>query len=136
MADGLWLMADSHIHPPICHSPSAISHPPLTLPRPPGTMPAMTVKLVYSGKEYEVPAGMTVRDALKKVGLQPETTLAVKDGKLMTDDTILVEGAQVKLIAVISGGSTPTPAIPHRVDDRWVHWGAKRAMGEENGGGP
>lgn len=65
----------------------------------------MTVKMVYRDKEYEVPAGMTVRDALKKVGLQPETTLAVHEGKLLTDDTILKEGMQLKLVAVISGGS-------------------------------
>jgi len=67
----------------------------------------MTVKLSYRNKEYEVPAGMTVRDALKKIGLQPETTLAVQDGKLMTDDTILKEGMKIKLVAVISGGLRP-----------------------------
>ena len=66
----------------------------------------MNVKLMYRNKEYEVPAGMTVRDALKKIGLQPETTLAVQDGKLMTDDTILKEGMKIKLVAVISGGSS------------------------------
>jgi len=47
---------------------------------------------------------MTVRDALKKVGLQPETTLAVHEGKLLTDDTILQDGMKLKLVAVISGG--------------------------------
>jgi len=67
-------------------------------------MENMTVKLVYRDKEYEVPAGMTVRDALKKVGLQPETTLAVLAGKLMTDDALVQDGMQIKLIAVISGG--------------------------------
>ena len=66
----------------------------------------MAVKMVYRNKEYEVPAGMTVRDAIKKVGLQPETTLAVLDGKLMTDDTLLEEGKSIKLVAVISGGSS------------------------------
>ena len=69
-------------------------------------MENMTVKMVYRNKEYEVPAGMTVRDALKKVGLQPETTLAALDGKLMTDDTLLEEGRTIKLVAVISGGCT------------------------------
>src|SRR5436189_6433249 len=60
--------------------------------------------MVYRDKEYEVPAGMTVRDALKKVGLQTETTLAVLEGKLLTDDTILQDGMKLKLVAVISGG--------------------------------
>ena len=66
----------------------------------------MTVTLVYRGKEFQAPAGMTVRDAIKKVGLQPETVLAVYNGKLITDDTLLQEGMKtVKLVAVISGGS-------------------------------
>jgi len=63
------------------------------------------IKLKYRDKEFEVPAGMTARDAIKKVGLQPETILAVVEGKLVTDDTILQVGMQVKLIAVISGGA-------------------------------
>lgn len=62
------------------------------------------VKLKYRNKDFEVPAGMTVRDAIKKVGLQPETVLAVLDKKLLTDDTVLREGMAIKLIAVISGG--------------------------------
>ena len=65
----------------------------------------MPVKLVYRGKEHEVTSGSTVRDAVRKIGLQPETVLAVHDGKLITDDTVLREGMQVKLVAVISGGS-------------------------------
>ena len=63
------------------------------------------VKLVYRGKEHEMNAGMTVRDAVKKIGLQPETVLAVVDGKLITDDAVLREGMLVKLVAVISGGT-------------------------------
>jgi sulfur carrier protein ThiS len=63
------------------------------------------VKLIYRGKEHELPAGMTVRDAVKKLGLQPETVLAVSGGKLITDDTVLREGMQIKLVAVISGGA-------------------------------
>lgn len=64
----------------------------------------MPVKLTFRGKEFDVPAGMTVREAIKKVGLQPETILATRDGKLITDDQILREGERIKLIAVISGG--------------------------------
>jgi len=64
----------------------------------------MPVKLVYRGKEHEANPGSTVRDAVRKIGLQPETVLAVLDGKLITDDTVLREGMQIKLVAVISGG--------------------------------
>ena len=64
----------------------------------------MPVKLTFRNKEYELPSGMTVRDAIKKVGLSPETILATRKGKLLTDDEILKEDDQIKLIAVISGG--------------------------------
>lgn len=64
-----------------------------------------TVTIKYRDKEYEVNAGMTVRDAIKKVGLQPEAILAVSDGKLVTDDTILQAGMKIKLVAVVSGGA-------------------------------
>jgi sulfur carrier protein ThiS len=63
------------------------------------------VKLVYRSKEYLVPAGMTLRDALKKIGVSSEAVLAVLDGQLVTDDAILQAGTTVKLVAVISGGA-------------------------------
>jgi sulfur carrier protein ThiS len=63
------------------------------------------VKLIYRGKEYLVPAGSTLRDALKKLGVPTEAVLAVLDGQLITDDAILQEGTILKLVAVISGGA-------------------------------
>jgi sulfur carrier protein ThiS len=53
---------------------------------------------------FEVRAGMTVRDALRHVGLLPESVLATRKGELITEDEILREGDEVKLVAVISGG--------------------------------
>lgn len=64
----------------------------------------MAVKLTLRDQEYEVPAGMTVRDALLKVGIPPESVLATREGELITDDEILREGDHIKLVAVISGG--------------------------------
>lgn len=64
-----------------------------------------TVKITYRGKEYDVNAGMTVRDAIKKIGLEPEAVLAVSDGRLITDDTIITADMRIKLVAVVSGGS-------------------------------
>jgi len=69
------------------------------------------VKLIYRGKEFTVTPGSTVRDALKKIGLSPEAVLAVIEGQLVTDDTILRPGTTVKLVGVISGGSRG-PARP------------------------
>jgi len=66
-----------------------------------------TVKIKYRDKEYEVNTGMTVRDAIKKIGLEPEAVLAVMNGQLVTDDTIIEEGMKIKLVAVVSGGLLP-----------------------------
>jgi sulfur carrier protein ThiS len=64
----------------------------------------MGVKLIFRKKEYEVRAGMTVRDAIIKCDLSPEAVLPVKDGELITDEVIIREGDVITLVAVISGG--------------------------------
>jgi sulfur carrier protein ThiS len=64
----------------------------------------MTVKLVLRGKEYEVRAGMTLLDALKKCGIVPESVIGVRDGEMIVEDEILGNGDVIKLVAVISGG--------------------------------
>lgn len=61
-------------------------------------------KIVYRDQEWEVKGGMTVRDAILKVGLKVEAVLAVRDGKLITEDTVLRDEDEIKLVAVISGG--------------------------------
>jgi sulfur carrier protein len=64
----------------------------------------MPVKLILRSKEYEVRAGMTVRAALEKIGVEPDSVLATRQGELITEDEILKEGEVIKLVAVISGG--------------------------------
>ena len=64
----------------------------------------MTVKLTLREKTFEVRAGMTLRDALLKVEIQPEAVLSTRAGELITDDEILREGDEIRLITVISGG--------------------------------
>ncbi len=65
----------------------------------------MPVRMTLRDREYEVRAGMTVRDALRQVDLQPEAVLATRQGELLTDDEILREGDEIRLVAVISGGA-------------------------------
>lgn len=60
--------------------------------------------VVYRDKRWDLKGGMTARDAILKVGLDPEAVLVVRNGKLVDDSAILEEGDQVKLVAVISGG--------------------------------
>lgn len=62
------------------------------------------VKLIHRNQEWEVKAGMTVRHAILKVGLNPEAVLAVRDGQLITEDIEIQHGDTIKLIAVVSGG--------------------------------
>jgi sulfur carrier protein ThiS len=64
----------------------------------------MPVTFILRDKQYEVRAGMTVRHALEKIGIELESVLATREGELITEDEILKEGDLIKLIAVISGG--------------------------------
>ena len=71
-----------------------------------GRIPAtMIAKLILRNREYEVKAGMTLLDALKKSNIVPESVIATRDGEMITEDEILRKDDVVKLIAVISGGS-------------------------------
>lgn len=63
-----------------------------------------TAKLIYRKREWEVRAGMTLRDAILKSGIDLQAVLGVREGKLITDDQILREGDVVTLVAVVSGG--------------------------------
>lgn len=66
----------------------------------------MGVKIILRDREYEVRAGMTLRDALEKIDVLPESVIATLDGELVTDEEIVNEGDEIRLIAVISGGSS------------------------------
>jgi sulfur carrier protein ThiS len=62
------------------------------------------IKLKYRKQEWELESGLTVRQAIEAVGLNPQSVLAVRDGELITDDTPLSDEDEVRLVAVISGG--------------------------------
>ncbi len=65
----------------------------------------MPASIVLRDNVFEVRAGMTARDALRKIDILPESVLITRNGELITEDEILNEGEQIRLIAVISGGS-------------------------------
>ena len=62
------------------------------------------MEIVYRDRKWELKGNITARDAIKKIGLNPEEVLVVVNGELKTDDAVLKDGDQVKLVAVISGG--------------------------------
>ncbi|MDI6693801.1 MAG: MoaD/ThiS family protein [Anaerolineales bacterium] len=64
----------------------------------------MSVKLTLRDKEFIVKPGMTLRDSLFKIDVLPETVLATRQGEMITEDEVLQDGDEIKLIAVISGG--------------------------------
>jgi sulfur carrier protein ThiS len=64
----------------------------------------MTAKVILRSQEYEIKHGMTVRKALQKLNIEPDSVLATRNGELITDDEIVKEYDLIKLIPVISGG--------------------------------
>jgi sulfur carrier protein ThiS len=62
------------------------------------------IKVIYRDKTWEIRAGSTVRHVIEKAGLNPESVLALRDGKLINEATLTQEGDVIKLVAVVSGG--------------------------------
>ena len=62
------------------------------------------MQITFRDKKWELKGGATARAAIKKIGIDPEGVLVVVNGKLVTDDVILKDDDQVKLVAVVSGG--------------------------------
>lgn len=65
----------------------------------------MGVTAIYRKEKFDLPVNITVKKALNLLGFSTETHLVVRNGELLTDDAVLREGDEIKLIAVISGGS-------------------------------
>ncbi len=63
------------------------------------------VEITFRNKKFEVKDNIAARDALKKLGIEPEGVLVIVNGKLTTDDALLKDGDKVKLVAVVSGGA-------------------------------
>ncbi|MBN2302913.1 MAG: MoaD/ThiS family protein [Anaerolineae bacterium] len=62
------------------------------------------VTLTYRRETFTVRPGMTLRQAIQRCGLNPETVLTVRNGALITGDVVLESGDRVKLVATFSGG--------------------------------
>lgn len=68
-----------------------------------GKTSLITIKL--RDKEYSLPGDLTLSQVYKRLGLDTESYLAVRDGEIITEDKLLKDNDRVKLVPVISGGS-------------------------------
>ncbi len=64
----------------------------------------MPITLILRKKEYQLDGTLTVRQALEKLELSPETHLVVRNGELLNEREPLKDGDVVKVVPVISGG--------------------------------
>ncbi len=67
----------------------------------------MTIKLVLRKKEYQLEEkSIQVKQAFQTLNLSPESHLMVRGGQLLNENDYLKDGDEVKIVAVISGGSS------------------------------
>jgi sulfur carrier protein ThiS len=62
------------------------------------------VKVIFKNHEWQVPGNIIIRELITGLGLNPESILALRDGKLVNNDTRLGNQGEIKLISVVSGG--------------------------------
>jgi sulfur carrier protein ThiS len=62
------------------------------------------MKLVYLGKEWELAGSLTLGQALEQAGLRIENLIAVRDGKILKEDTVLDADDRVDLMDIMGGG--------------------------------
>lgn len=62
------------------------------------------VRLCYHGEVRAVAASGTLRRALREAGLDPESVLAVRDGKRLDPELPLSPGTETVLLDSILGG--------------------------------
>jgi sulfur carrier protein ThiS len=62
------------------------------------------VRVIYRDRIWDIKPGSTVRHIIEKAGLNPESVLAVRDGKLINEETLTRDGDTIKLVTVVSGG--------------------------------
>ena len=64
----------------------------------------MPAKIVLRKKEYDIRHGMTIRSALLRMDIQPESVLPTRAGELVSEEEIIKDGDVITLVSVISGG--------------------------------
>ncbi|MHB1294480.1 MAG: MoaD/ThiS family protein [Anaerolineae bacterium] len=63
-----------------------------------------TAKLKYHKQEWELPAGISVREAIERAGLDPQHVHALRNKRLVDEESVLDPGDEIRLVNAISGG--------------------------------
>ena len=66
----------------------------------------MPVKFFLRKKEYQIDdvKDLTVAKALSQLNLFPEAHLVIRRGQMITEQELLRDGDEIKIVPVISGG--------------------------------
>jgi sulfur carrier protein ThiS len=64
----------------------------------------VTITIILRKKEFTLEKETSVMRAMELLEVSPEAHLAVRDGKLLTEDDRLYQGDVVQFVSVISGG--------------------------------
>ncbi len=64
----------------------------------------MPVVLILRKQEFKIEGTITVKEALKRLNLSPESHLVVRNGELLNENDVLRDGDVVKIVPSISGG--------------------------------
>ena len=73
----------------------------------------MTIRLILRKKEFQIEEkSVQVKQAFQRLNLSPEAHLMVRNGELLNENDFLRDGDEVKIVAVISGGSSSGVSRP------------------------
>ncbi|MCL2032622.1 MAG: hypothetical protein FWH45_02405 [Methanomassiliicoccaceae archaeon] len=64
----------------------------------------MGARIAIGGKEHEVSCGTTICDAVRLLGLAPDTFIFMIGGRPVPMDSHIADGVLIKAVKVASGG--------------------------------
>lgn len=62
------------------------------------------IQVRYREQIFELEASLALLEALERLGIEPETVLAIRDGEMISGEYVLAEGDEIRLVGVIAGG--------------------------------
>lgn len=63
-----------------------------------------SARVIYHRQQWEVESGLTVRETLIKIGLDPEQVVPLLNKRVLSGQIIVEPGDEIKLVNVVAGG--------------------------------